>query len=359
MRTRLTWAQLAAVAVLAACGGAETTADGTGIDREIDPRATCPECRIVLHHVASIGRLEDAASIGPASRLAIDHRGRYLLGPTFTMGEVAVYSPSGDLIGSIGRSGRGPGELGTPRYVAATRGDSVVVMDRTALNMFTAGGTFVRGRLLPSGVQSFSFLLLDDGRVLVNNYRPTRPAFGLLDETFAEVRFFGRTIQSMDWDSLQYQLTRGADGNLIAAQVNYGYVLEVWDTTGTLVRRYRRNVEWFPPWTMEPVDESRPSAPRPYQPRITGLHTDGQGRLWVCVTVADPRASEAAEEDYDRRLDTVIEILEMPSGRLYMSQRLDIAVGEPLDNGFLYDREEDRETGLLRFRVWRPEVVSQ
>jgi hypothetical protein len=110
---------------------------------------------------------------------------------------------------------------------------------------------------------------------------------------------------------------------------------------------------------IEPEEPSRPSAPRPYQPRITGLHTDGQGRLWVCVTVADPRASEAAEGDYDRLYDTVIEILEMPSGRLNMSQRLDMAVGEPLENGFLYSREEDPETGLLRFHVWRPEVVSQ
>jgi hypothetical protein len=342
-----------------AASGATGQEPETRVEREIPPVAACENCTISLRHVATLGRMEDEVSIMRSSKLAMDSHDRFFIAPLGVTGEVAVYDPSGSFAGTIGRSGRGPGELGRVRHVVITPGDSLLVLDAMRLTLFSPTGDFVRGRQLPNGVQGFRYLALDDGRVLFNNYRQSHPALGLLDETYAEVRFFGRTISTRDLDSLQYMLALSPDGDVFAAQVNYGYVIEVWDTTGTFKHRFVRKVDWFPPWSMEPIsrERRRPRTPRRYKPRISGLYSDGQGKLWVCITVADPDWEQASEGDYARLVDTIIDVIEMPSGRLYATQRFDGAIGRILPNGFLYGLEED-EPGLLRFSVWRPELET-
>lgn len=328
------------------------------IEREISGVPSCAACTIGLRHVVSLGRMEDEVSIMPFSRLAMDSQSRYLIAPLAVSGEIAVFDANADFVRTIGRSGQGPGELGNIRYVAVSQGDSVLVMDRTRLTLFTPDGSYVRSRLLPNGVQAFRFFVLDDGRVLVNNYWQSRAAFGLLNQTYDEVRFFGRTITALDMDSLQYQLAIDAAGDIVAAQVNYGYVIEVWDTTGTFKRRYTRDVEWFPPWEMEPIrpERERPSRSREPKPRVTGLHFDVTGRLWVSIVVPDPHWRDAPVGDYGRRLDTVIEVIEWPSGGLHASQRFDSPV-TILPNGFLCSREE-LESGLLHCVVWMAELET-
>ena len=327
---------------------------------EIPNAATCQHCSISFRHIATLGRMEDEVSIMPFSQLAMDSRGRFLVAPIGVNGEVAVFAPGGAFRGTIGRSGQGPGELARIRYLAVTPGDSLLVLDAMMLTLFTPDGDYVRSRRLPNGVQGFRFISLGDGRVLFNNYRQSRPAFGLLDETYAEVRFFGRTIATLDLDSLQYVLALGGDGDVIVAQQNYGYVIEVWDTTGTFKSRLVRKVEWFPSWTREPISRERPGpvVPQEPKPRITGLHFDETGKLWVCATVADPDWKDAREDDYARRFDTIIDVIDLSSRTLYTTQRFDGVISGVLPNGLLYELQQE-ESGLLRFTVWKPELKTQ
>lgn len=328
---------------------------------EIPNEATCRECSITLHPVVTLGRMEDEASIMPSSRLAMDGSGRYLVAPTAATGEIAVFDGNGVFDRTIGRQGSGPGEFESRiRYVEVTPGDSLVVLEAMKLTMLTPSGEYVRSGQLPDFVQGFRFLMLDDGRVLVNNYRTQNPALCLLDQEFNEVRLFGRTAlgRMTGSDSLQYVLA-SRRGEIVVAQMNYGYALEVWDTTGAIKHRISRAVEWFPAWEPEPPQPERPvqsARPAP-KPRIAGLHVDGQGRLWVLASIPDPNWDQGSR-DLDRWYDTVIDVIDVQSWQLYASERFDAALSVVSSTGFLYDWREEN-SGLLRFAVWRPEIVGR
>lgn len=343
---------------------------GLGCERDdVSSRQTCPGCSIVLRHVVTLGRLEDDASITTFSVVARDSRGRYFVAPTATPGAVAVFSPHGDLIRSIARSGQGPGELGRIRNIAVTPGDSLLVLDGQRLTLFAPQGGFVRTAQLPAGVRSFRFLVLRDGRVVVNNYFPTHPAFVVLSPEFSEIRTWGREIAGGDSDSLQYRLALLTTGEVVAAQANYGYVIEVWDTTGILKHRFRRTVDWFPAWESQPLVHAAPDESRP-PPRITAVATDALGRVWVCALVADANWVGRARsqggrgdglplvplDDFPRIYDTVIEVLDVSHGRVVVTQRFDEVV-KFLDNGFVYALHSE-PSGLIRIAVWRPEIVA-
>lgn len=69
------------------------------------------------------------------------------------------------------------------------------------------------------------------------------------------------------------------------------YVLELWDTTGRLHRRYTRNVDWFEPWDHQPgITEDGPG-----NPQLQDIHEDRLGRLWVMVLVGDRRWRRSVE----------------------------------------------------------------
>jgi hypothetical protein len=218
--------------------------------------------------------------------------------------------------------------------------------------------------------------VLKSGHVVVNNYSPTHPSFVLLDRTFAALREFGSTTPAdsrNDSDAIQYLLAELESERFAAVQQYYRYGVEIWDTTGSLVRRLDRTPDWYRPWTeADKLARARQMAGFPV---IEGVYADGQ-RLWVAARVPDsqwrePRAQSPAPErgreiaippvpvaQYDRRYDTVIEVLDVATGRVLVSQRFDAYVSQFTEGGFLYSIRE-APSFLLRIDVWRPEIVRQ
>lgn len=217
---------------------------------------------------------------------------------------------------------------------------------------------------------SFRFALLPDHRVLLNNYSPAHPCFVILDKTYAPVRMFGKRLRASesDLDGLQFNLASGRNGEIIASPVNYRYVVEMWDTTGTLTQRMMRDADWFTPWTVADRAARGPRS-RPL-PRITSVHYDDQGRLWVAAVVADrnwrrpPQRSRTGERtgvsgmsvgELARYYDTIIDVLDIRSGRVVLSQRFDALVTQFLENGLVYGLRED-PSGLLQIALWSPVI---
>ncbi len=96
----------ASVLVLAVASGTSAQVPET-----VSGEVTCPECRIVLDTIATLGGLDGPGShlIRDQPHVAVDGRGRLLVG---TVGgqEFGVFDPDGTLIQIVGHRGEGPGE---------------------------------------------------------------------------------------------------------------------------------------------------------------------------------------------------------------------------------------------------------
>ncbi len=356
----------AVVALLPQTGRAQTP-QSAGVD------PAC-ECRIVLRRVAALGDDNDEVAFRPTSVLARDPAGRYFAGVTHSPSSIAVFAPNGNPLPPFGRQGEGPGEMERIRYVRAAYGDSIIVLDRPKLTLFASSGSPVRWGTLPRGVAAFRFAVLKSGHVVVNNYFPTHPSFVLLDRKFTGLREFGSTTppdSRSDSDAIQYHLVGLDSGRFAAVRQYYRYGVEIWDTTGSLVRRFDRIPSWYQPWT----EADKHAAARQLSgfPVIEGVHADGQ-RLWVAARVPDPtwkdpaakmRAPERGREvafpaipvpEYNRRYDSVIEVLDVATGRVLVSQRFDAYVSQFTEGGFMYSVRE-APSSLLRIDVWRAEIV--
>lgn len=335
-------------------------------------------CRIVLRRVAVLGRLDDTVAISISSFVARSSAGRFLVAPVSPQGTVAVLDSVGKLRSTLGRAGRGPGELYSIRYVATTPGDSVLVLDYLRMTLFDPAGRFVRSANLPTGLSAFRFAVLPDGRVVINNYLPTRRSFSLLDPSYREIRSFGRSIAGDDFpdsDALQFVLVALDSGRFAAVQQNHHFLVQIWDTAGATIREFRRSPEWFSAWSYR--DKLARGTRAPPFPRVISAYADlARRELWIIAGVPDARWKSAVPpaaaargrreipgatmvpiQAYDRAFDTVIEVLDMDTGRVLVAQRFDADISYFMEGGLLYNIRED-SSGLFVIDVWRAEVAG-
>lgn len=136
----------------------------------------------------------------------------------------------------------------------------------------------------------------------------------------------------------------------MAAQYK-SYEVELWESN-TLVRALRREVEWFPPDQESHGWEEKPS------PMLAGIAAD-DSLLWVFAFTADERWAEAgATRDWDRFIDTRIEVIDWRRGRVLASQRFD----EPYDNWVepgLIGRLAVTPTGSTRYMTYRVQLEGR
>lgn len=365
-------ANLSIVAVVSAC--AVTPSLDPDL-RSLGPDQACG-CSIVLRHAATLGRQRDNIGVLLRSDLARDSRGFYYLAPLRQEGSVAVLSQEGLRVGSVGKFGRGEGELSRIRDVKIMPGDSLWVLDDERLTLFSPTRHHVRTTTLPKGLQAFRMTALADGKVLLNNHMPRRRNFTLLDGTLEEVRTFGHSIADTRFPDFEAMLSLVAaldSGRFAAVQANYRYLIQIWDTAGNLRSQFQRDPEWFPRSSYE---ERLALTPRsPPVTRIIGAHADLKKRhLWIVARVPDARWRTVAPRpdpnlreypgwlglplaDYEKAYDTVIEVVDLTTGTPVVTQRFDGYVTGVAEEGLLYGLRE-HTAGLLAVEVWQPEIVT-
>lgn len=330
-------------------------------------------CVMVLERVATLGNLDDSLSLSVRTVIARDSRGRFYLAPVSPRGVVAIAQPSGQFIGTIGRAGSGPGDLGSVRHVRVGPGDVIYVLDQARLTTFSPAGAFVRTSLLPSGLSAFRFVILGDSRIVLNNYSYTRQNLTLMSAQLGETRTFGRSIDGQtfpDPDAMQVFLAAIDSGRFVSVQQNHRFLIQIWDTNGVMRRQLQRSPPWFPPWSRE---QRLAQGPRSLPlPAMMGVYVDTiRRKVWVTAAVPDrsrrgvrergaqrgvrevPGSIGMSLADFPSIFDTIVEVIDWDSGKVEVSQRFDSYVPYLMEGGLLYGLRED-SSGVYVAEVYRP-----
>lgn len=289
----------------------------------------CPRCRIALTRVVMLGRPGDPAGVGSSASVVRDSRGRYYAGPNDVDGRVNVYDAAGRFVRTLGRPGRGPGELFRVSELAMAPGDSLHVFDFGNLRqtVFTPDGRVARTVHVPGTV--YTAIPRPNGEVIAQFHVPSASLAGYtvhrLDRNGRFLRSFAELrggYRRSDWTATFRPMAPAADGGVWVAYPNR-YEIELWSADGRLRRTLVRDASWFRPWSAESNRDPRRQRPRP---AIVGIRQDAAGRLWVSMRIADPRWTPAprvvGEEgtiqppEADRLFDTLVEVIDPASGRL-------------------------------------------
>jgi hypothetical protein len=162
--------------------------------------------------------------------------------------------------------------------------------------------------------------------------------------------------------STHRRLASRPSGGFVSATINK-YELSTWTGDGTRERSYERTPSWFvewSPWSRMPMPQVE--VPRPM---VRSLAVDSQDRVWVAVLVPDahwrptPSVSEESflqSDWWNGAFDTVIEIVDLRTGRLVASQRLSNAFRELVAPGLIAEyRVDQQKRGTMR--IWRIDLI--
>lgn len=344
------------------------------------PEAPDPSCKcrleLTLDLILQSGD-SDTPAIGPNAFVVRTAAGSYVVGPLFNPGELLEFDSEGVAVRSIGRLGQGPGELGRVRFLGTLSSGAVATLDAARLTVFSPSGVVAFAATMPRGTRAFRFAGVGDGHVVLNNYLPGRPAFVLLDSTLSEVGAFGPHTpreSPSDSDAIQYWMASLGSNRFVAVAQNYRRVLEIWDTSGDRIAQHNLESRWFQDWTQAARLAAGPGAP-PF-PRVEGVYADSQaGQVWITTSVADrrgrnrptprrdaigsrvvPESALSPIEESDARFDTVIEVVDLTTGTIRLSQRFDRFLPRFTSDGRIYAVSEGPD-GLLRIEIWTPRLI--
>lgn len=344
---------------------------GIGAARAQEIRASeavCSGCRLAFETVVRFGA--DGTIVGATSSV-VRHKLGWLVAHEYDLSRISVFDDKGVLVRSVGRKGRGPGEFEAVAEILVSRQDSVYVIDPAAdrISVLDPQLQFVRTEPLPlHGVEGD---VLTDGSFLFNAKVATRQSLGYplhIVRGGLVVRSFGAVnpVYRRDMPNLGARMMGHVRDDHIWIAHWGRYRLERWNLeTQVLDRGIERPVSWFP----DVSGIYRRGGEKPVT-RITGIHEDYQGRIWIAITVADDRWESARMlqggvrgvqlykvGSYKEYWDTILECIDSRTGEVLASVRTDELVHGFTSNDFIiiYDETEAGEP-LIELR--RP-VLTQ
>jgi hypothetical protein len=317
---------------------------------------------IQLEHLASIGMDPDGPWLSRMTSIDIDSEGYSYAAPTYERGQIAVFDAAGTHRGSFGRAGSGPGEFNAPVLgIRVGPGDSVHVFDgprHTVLKPKAAG--FVRLGMLPTHPRDIEFA--DDGSLIVVAPLATGEGVRLVHVMSRDGRAERSFVDGSEYDPRFWYggtrvIARAPDGGLWLG-IPHRYEIELWSARGEMVRRIRRDAPWFPAWSETPRSGWD-------NPVLTGIVQEGPF-LWTLVRVPDPDAEPldptveltVEDTDLDRLLDSVVEVLDLRTGRVVARHRFKrYLVGFRAGRPVVYTKREE-ESGNIVLDVYRLHVAQ-
>lgn len=333
--------------------------------RSVNAEDACGSC-LVLRQVAVVGSDSGRGLVQWGRTLVRLRGGRLLHGRT--PDGMPVFDSTGQLIASVGRLGSGPSEFRSIQSLAVGPGDTVHVFDAGNQRHSILGPDLEVVRSFPSLGSTYDAVVLSTGQVVRNASVPMDDLWGLPLHLIAptdgrRVRSFGRDpnepfVPDDAWAGRR-ELTAGPRGTVYAARRNE-YRIEKWDTSGAFLGGFVRNADWFRPYTRPPRlgPEAAPS------PSLERIHRDSSNRLWILITVPDRHwrrnlrpAGRGPRLRYEPThpngiFDTVIEVLDLDTGVLLMSQRTPHFLWGFLGDGVVFG-DGTGPDGVPRFSVWR------
>ena len=355
----LPFALLALCALLAGCAG-ETSTPAPRAQYTTLNDFSCKSCRIVIESIAFLGHPDDTVTFREDVLPARDSRGRFYLADR-NGGAVHVFAPSGRLMKTFGKLGRGPGELMALRAIYVKAGDTLLVVGGNVVHVFSPDYKQVREDHNKGGsVDEFTSTILADGRLLLGN---SRHRFTIID-TAGEIsaRVMLRGIDTAECGECGERVYREAilPGTIWSGPLNM-YRIENNDFTGRFIRGFVREANWFREWEQEDI-EARTVTNEFARPRVIGVRPGTDGLLWTHVSlIEDATGLTGIEEDEPRqmfrlwsRVVTHIEAID-PVARELLAGTVSQNIIYPLVGDYsarqVVNESGDWSWEILRFRI--------
>jgi hypothetical protein len=308
----------------------------------------------------------------PIPTLAVDSRGRVILGRGSSLYPLVVFNSDGSVLRTYGRYGAGTARFGPgPIIVRIGAGDTVHVFHQSQHHVFAPG----LRHLVRSGETDFApidALILGDTTLVQHTIRQPRgktAPLHLLDAGNRVIRSFGaasdRPLSGVSYFDRVRSFAATTDGQGFWVGYWNRYEIEKFARDGGHILRVIRTANWFPPY-----DEHQPDEPftRPSRPRALHLRESADKLLWVLLTVADPAwkpnlggvrlgGDINPKLDLGQLFDTVLEALDPSAARVVARVRLGSYI-LPVDGG-AYAQSQETSDGSVKFYVWRARIRSR
>lgn len=381
--------------------GTSATAHDT-FDRTVvlltDTTPQCANCVVEVSRALTIADAPGMLSLTDLPLLRRDSKGNYyalLTGKPFE--GMPYYDSTGKFIGTIGRKGRGPGELTNPSQFLVGLGDSLYLLDYgRRFSVFGPDGKFARERRLQLSPNTGfgltrTLMPLADGRIIVNSSIPSKDYAGIplfqVNQSGSIDKGFG-TMNLASIGSLSMRVvTAGRDNKTAWVAEPGNYRLEEIDlVTQETKRVIGVNAPWFDHAPIMTVEESRDHFAKTTMVRknvdvnkrpermehapmtfLRDMQLDERGRMWLVwqvpaagwdtVTLKYPHLEEMAisNELNDRLWSSVVDVLDVERGALVARRRFPfhahLAAPEFIAHSY-FD-----ESGIPKVEVWQMRVT--
>ncbi len=254
-----------------------------------------PVCDAELVSVLELVPPDDDLGLLPAKSSAGRRSDGLYVTPIIGENALAVWDTTGRFVRRIGRSGAGPGEFAGLIQPVFGTGDTLYTIDNARqLSVFDENFEYVRRSLqMAANVSPGYWFVTQDGRRFVSP-----PPAGVRSHHVAELDDRGEVRRLLvpanpettgpGLPEAERALAYGEGDSFwigptqVPAQ---SYEMEQWSLEGRLLRRVRRDAEWFVPYA--PNDERDPSA-EPYT-YFSKLQLDSNGFLHTVLSSREPR----------------------------------------------------------------------
>jgi hypothetical protein len=225
---------------------------------------------------------------------------------------IRKFDKEGEYISTIGKSGQGPGELEAPRSLFCSDQGELVVGDINRVSYFTLDGEFLRSTAYKGGM-----IVIRDMDSEGNFY-----AFDIVgaenvyevkkfDPEFNHIASFGTSPlpnpnqNNPFFSLLRFGIIQGT--RIVFGYAEEGYVLEIKDTSGNLIRKIEKKYTPLEP-TQEDVEEQtaddppemkrKLSVPK-YFPPFRTMMADDEGRIYVYTYERTPDREKSFFDIFD------------------------------------------------------------
>ena len=282
------------------------------------------DCRIELTKVISLSDSLHPGLFAYSPLVMRDSRGFwYATSNTDGLKQVGVFDQDGRLRKVIGGLGEGPGEFKFINHIVVGSGDTLYVYDHAQLrrSVFDPDHEFVRTDPIHAFMRQI--VPLSSGHMIVSSAVMASDRAGW---PLHHIGADGSVLQTFGADAMLEHsgIAMGGNGVLWVAPRN-AYELANYSASGARFeptnRVYRRQAEWFQPWT----ERSSDGRPRPSIMQIA-FGPEDPTLLWVSISVADPEwaprpPQRSSKELIDSQYDNILEVIDVKSGSVLATRR--------------------------------------
>ncbi len=331
-------------------------------------QATCPSCRISLEHVLDLTDPGDSLPTGLPVSVVTDSRGWYYMYATSSPDAVLLFDDQGAGVSMLGRPGDGPGEFRRIEDVLIDEHDSLYVFDPGTLRMtvFSPASEVIRTIRVHGQPKGGEVALLPGYGFVMNAQMAGADEFRfpvhVIDRNGGVLSSFGNDsgpVRASNFFQFERAIARGHDSTVWVAHRNQ-YQIEHWTANGELLRTFVNRRDWFDRYDEFRVrDESNPPLPE-----VRALSEISPDIVMVLIWVSATDWPAGTEErfghgvrslgvvDFNRAYDTIIEAIDVKSGRLLASRRVDPAIAGFLNDNHVFSYREDEE-GKPSTALWQ------